>query len=101
MIDEVTESSMKIQWNVPSDDGGKAQQVTGYNVVVTPGDQSFNVVDTTASITGLPSNSEYSVIVSAINEDGNLGTQSDIKSYSTCKYSMQVINKDRFKYFCI
>ena len=74
MINDVTESSILISWNAPVLGGG-ANTITGYLVTVSPDEShSSNVQETTVDITGLTSNTEYTVNVSAVGSDGRNGS---------------------------
>ena len=74
MINDVTESSILISWNAPVP-GGEANTITGYLVTVSPDEgDSSNVQETTVDITGLTSNTEYTINVSALGSDGRNGS---------------------------
>ena len=76
-IKKVTESSIDIIWNPPSLAGG-ATNITGYLVTVMPDDGDPPIVQgTTASITGLTSNKEYTIIVAAIGSNERTGVASE------------------------
>ena len=74
-LEKKTETVLIISWT-PPDVGGGAQEITGYDVTVNPGDKTMAVADTTVSITGLTSNTEYVVTVIARNEDNIEGMPS-------------------------
>ena len=75
IVNNVTESSINISWTPFL--GGGANNITGYLVSVAPneGDPS-NVQETTATISGLTSNTEYTVSVTAMGSDGRNGATS-------------------------
>ena len=73
-IDDVTESSISISWDAPFLGGG-ATSITGYYVTISSDEiDSLYVQETTANITGLISNKNYSVSVVAVGSDERNGT---------------------------
>ena len=63
----IMSSSLILQWNPPSDDGGKSIH---YNVIGTPDDISFITDNTMMAIPNLTPNTEYKFVVRAINSVG-------------------------------
>ena len=63
----ITYSSLILQWNPPSDDGGESVQ---YNIIGTPGDISIITNNTMMEISNLTPNTEYNFVVRANNSVG-------------------------------
>ena len=75
IVNNVTESSINISWTPFL--GGGASTITGYLVSVAPDEGNPpNVQETTATISGLTSNTEYTVSVAAMGSDGRNGATS-------------------------
>ena len=60
----ITYSSLILQWNPPSDDGGESVH---YNITGTPDDISIITDNTMMAIPNLTPNTEYNFVVRAIN----------------------------------
>ena len=72
-ITNVTESSISIAWDAPFL-GGEASTINEYIVRVSPNEgDPPNVQGTSAKITGLTSNEEYTISVAAMASDGRSG----------------------------
>ncbi|XP_076804882.1 receptor-type tyrosine-protein phosphatase F-like [Clavelina lepadiformis] len=85
MVGVITSSSIGLTWDTPS--GGNAATITGYVLTWTPADGDGSMTATTdlsspTTISGLNSNTEYSIRVTATSSSGN-GDESDAVTGTT------------------
>ena len=95
---EVTENSLNVKWEEPTDTGGQNVRVDGYRVEYRAGASGDftifqqNQQETTALIEGLIPRQEYTVIVTARNVNG-FGAPDEIKRTTQTEGNNVVISK--------
>ena len=85
MVGVITSSSIDVTWDAPS--GGDAVAITGYVLTWTPADGGGSMMvstdgSTPTTISGLNSNTEYSIRVTSTSSSGN-GDASDAVTGTT------------------